>query len=180
MKDPGMKNEKHLQSNKEEILRFISAFCMLIAGYLTLYVNLDFIIEHIVFSRSAYINNYVLPISLIMILVLIGWLIASYHNTTYMANYCGTKYSGFAKTDNGYITTMWLAIFGLALVPVKSVWFPDEGRDKYTEQEPSPMDQFYMDQIFPTIIKSVITITLFEIFFFALFYLLGRYFHVHN
>ncbi len=180
MNDPGMKNEKHPHSNKEGLLRFISAFCMLIAGYLLLFVNLDFVIEHAVFLRSAGLMDYVLPLSGAAILVLTGWLVASYHSTTYMVNYCGTKYSGFVRAEAGSISTMWLAIFGLALIPVKSVWFPDRENNKSMEQEPAPMDRLHMDQVFPTIIRSLMTLALFESLFFGLFYLLGRDFHVHT
>ncbi len=172
-----MKNEKQLHLNREGILRFVSAFCMLIAGYLTLFVNMDFIIEDVVFLRSVNLMNYGLPLSVVLILVLIGWLVASYHNTTFLVQYCGTKYSGFAKGEDGYITTMWLAIFDLPVIPVKSVWFPGGGKEKYAAQEPSPLDRLSMDQVVPTLFKSLMTIAIIEILFSALFYALGRYFH---
>jgi hypothetical protein len=149
------------------IISLISAFCMIIAGYLLLFFDLTIIIEFFIVPNTSPSFDYPWYIGVfcvVIIATLIGWVIADFQNTVFSINYCGTKYAGFTKLNDGYISTIWLAIFGIPILPIKSMWF-------YTDktQIPSRLDHIYLPQIFSTLCMSVIKIFLVNLFLILLF-----------
>jgi hypothetical protein len=65
---------------------------------------------------------------------------------------------------------MWLAIFEIPILPVKSMWFfCDPANSNNNSQAPLPLNRLYLPQIFSTLLRSAEIIALADGFLILLF-----------
>lgn len=98
------------------------------------------------------------------ILLLIGWLGARNQKGAYTINFSGTSFYGRIPTAQGYITTLWITIFGFPLIPVRSFdIFAEQSLADTKLYSMKATDTLNWPQIGKTLRKGLIILILVEI-----------------
>jgi hypothetical protein len=131
-----------------------------------MFFDVVFLMKYFAPSIPKSTFDFVTFLSVIIIATILAWIIASFQQTIFSANFCGTKYFGNTIHENGHISTMWLIIFGLPVIPVKSMWFSIDSRNSSSiDHSPSQMETLYFPQIMLTFRNSFIVFLLIQIIF---------------
>jgi hypothetical protein len=105
-------------------MRYLVAFIMLIAGLAFFWVNFNIVYDYLVICQTQTPllsgSEIVFYLAGILIALLISWLLSSLDHNMATINLCGTKLHGRTLTPSGYISTKWLVIGGLPIIPVQS------------------------------------------------------------
>jgi hypothetical protein len=105
-------------------MRYVVAFIMLMAGLALFWVNFNIVYDYLVICQTQIPllsgSEIVFYLAEILVALLVSWLLSSFDHHMATVNLCGTKLYGRTQIPSGYISTKWLVIGGLPIIPVQS------------------------------------------------------------
>lgn len=142
-------------------MRVIVAFLMLIAALFAFWVNFNIVFDYLIVCQpyenpTLSVFQLVLYIAGIIVAILVSWLLASFDHNMMTINFCGTRLYGRMPSPTGYISTKWLVMGGLPILPVQTYEVTAESPSSglHTSYAMNPIEKLEMGQVVRTAITG--------------------------